>query len=118
MKGLVLLVALLVAPIVAGCIERPIEKEVVVDVVASRYSYAPPNVTARVGDTLVLRIRTTDVTHGLAIEGLHAGVEIPPGEVVELRVKLTSAGEFTIYCTVFCGPGHPQHKGTLTVLPA
>ena len=114
----VALLALLAVPLVAGCVERPVENEVVVDVVASRYAYAPPNITAKVGDTLVLRITSSDVTHGLAIEGLHAGVEIPPGETVELRVKLTSEGVFTLYCTVFCGTGHPQHKGTLTVLAA
>lgn len=112
----VLFLGLLMVPLLAGCAAPDAGKEVVVDVVASRYAYVPANVTAHVGDTLVFRIRSEDVTHGFAIEGIHAGVEIPPGETVEVRVKVTSAGTFTIYCTVFCGTGHPGHKGTLTVL--
>lgn len=117
MKALALL-ALVVVPLFAGCAAPEKGTEVVVDVVASRYRYAPENVTARVGDTLVFRVTSADVTHGFAIEGLHAGVEIPPGETVEVRVKVTSEGSFTIYCTVFCGTGHPAHKATLTVLAA
>lgn len=117
MKAALLLV-LVAVPLLAGCLERPLVKEVVHDVVASRYAYDPPNVTVRVGDVVVFRVSSSDVTHGFAIEGLHSGVEIPPGETVEVRVRVTEAGTFTIYCTVFCGTGHPQHKGSLVVLPA
>lgn len=121
MKALALLVLLAVAGI-AGCAERPpAADEVVVDVLASRYRFEPGTdapIEVAVGTTIVFRLTSSDVTHGFAIEGLHPGVEVLPGETVELRVTVREPGTFTLYCTVFCGPGHPQHKGVLQVTAA
>lgn len=94
------------------------EDVVVVDVETRRYVFEPGstvslNVTE--GSLVLLRIRSTDVTHGFAIIEYGINVEVPPGSVVEVKFRADRAGDFTIYCTVFCGSGHPQHKGVLHV---
>lgn len=111
--GIVLLVALL-----AGCASDTAPADEAIDVDIKRYDYtpgtdAPLNLT--LGDTILLRLHGKDVTHGFAITEYGIQVEIPPGEVVEVRFVADKPGDFTIYCTVFCGTGHPQHKGTLHV---
>ena len=67
------------------------------------------------GSTVVMCVTSTDVTHGFAIDGYRVSEEIPAGQTIAIRFVADRAGDFTIYCTVFCGPGHPQHKGTLHV---
>ena len=121
-RELLALFVLLAAPLLAGCLERPGQPEpIVVEVTTSRYEFDPgtnESIVVPKGTVVVFRIRSLDVTHGFAIEGLHTGVSVPPGEVVEVRVRADQVGTFRIYCTVFCGAGHPEHKGTLVVTEA
>lgn len=89
-----------------------------IDVVTRRYEYVPGtdaalNVT--LGDLVVIRVKSADVTHGFAISEYGIQEEVPAGQEIEVRFRATRAGSFTIYCTVFCGSGHPDHKGTLHV---
>ena len=119
MRPLFLVLVLLAAPFLAGCVGPREEPDaIVIDVEVSRYRFDPGTTESIVvpkGSIVVFRVRSLDVTHGFAVEGLHTGVSIPPGEVVEVRVRADQVGTFRIYCTVFCGAGHPDHKGTLVV---
>lgn len=77
--------------------------------------FADPMITVRKGDTIVLRIKNLDVPHGFAIEEFRINVFTPPSEITEVRFVANEIGRFTFFCTVFCGTGHPNHKGTLIV---
>lgn len=105
----------------AGCASEPPADARALDVDVKRYDYTPGtdtpiNVTQ--GETIILRIHGKDVTHGFSIVDYGVNVEIPPGQTIEVTLKADKAGDFTIFCTVFCGTGHPQHKGTLHVAAA
>jgi len=107
---------LLVIPAFAGCASSPDAKTL--DVAVKRYDYTPGSgepLNLTLGETVVLRLHSTDVTHGFAITEYGIQTEVPPGQVVEVRITPDKGGDFTIYCTVFCGTGHPQHKGVLHV---
>lgn len=89
-----------------------------IPVKTERYTYTPGSAQAinvTQGTRVVLHATSADVTHGFAIEGYGINEEIPAGEVVTIEFVADKPGDFTIYCTVFCGSGHPQHKGTLHV---
>lgn len=108
---------LLGAAILAGCAEPPTDARVI-DVEIGRYAFEPGTsiaINATMGETIVLRLTSTDVTHGFSILEYGVNVEVPPGQVVEVTIRIDKPGDFTIFCTVFCGSGHPQHKGTLHV---
>lgn len=95
------------------------EQRVSYDIVTSRYEYEPgtePALEAPLGSLVTLRVSSADVTHGFAIEGYPVNEEIPAGQSIEIQFRANEAGTFRIYCTVFCGAGHPQHKGTLHVV--
>lgn len=109
-----------IAALMAGCAaqEDTPEEARVIDVEVSRYRFDPGTgfaLNVSRGETVVLRLTSLDVTHGFSILEYGINVEVPPGAVVEVRFTADKAGDFTIYCTVFCGSGHPQHKGTLHV---
>jgi cytochrome c oxidase subunit II len=98
--------------------QKPDDDVTVVDVTVGRYEYAPgsgPSLNVTLGEEVLLRVHSADVTHGFAITEYGINVEVPAGQTVEIRFRADHAGDFTIYCTVFCGSGHPQHKGTLHV---
>ncbi len=78
-----------------------------------RYSYC--SITVYQGQTVVLNLKSSDVPHGFALEGTQIGALIPPESVTTIKFKATEKGEFPYFCTVFCGEGHPNHRGRLIV---
>lgn len=113
------LLALAGAALVAGCLSQTDDAPtVVIDMTVGRYHYTPGSeepISVPAGSNVILRVTSTDVTHGLAIEGIGVQDEIPAGKTVEIRFRAPAAGDYRIYCTVFCGSGHPAHKGVLHV---
>lgn len=77
--------------------------------------FAKTSITVHTGDTVILRIKNLDVPHGFALEEFGVNTVTPPGQVTEAKFVATKEGSFTFFCTVFCGTGHPNHKGTLMV---
>lgn len=77
--------------------------------------FANTTITVHRGDTVILRIRNLDVPHGFALEEFGVNTTTPPGQVTDVKFVANLEGGFTFFCTVFCGTGHPNHKGTLIV---
>lgn len=71
--------------------------------------------TVTKGDTIVLKIKNLDVPHGFGLDEFGTNTVTPPGEITTIKFIASQEGQFTFYCTVFCGTGHPNHKGTLIV---
>lgn len=72
------------------------------------------------GETVTLRFRADDVTHGIAI-GPGSGVDlgaIDPGEVGEVTLTFDHAGTYTYYCTTYCSPDHWRMRGVIQVRDA
>jgi cytochrome c oxidase subunit 2 len=77
--------------------------------------FANTTIIVQKGDTIILRIKDLDVPHGFGLPEFGVNAVTPPGEVTEVTFVASSTGKFTFFCTVFCGSGHPEHKGTLIV---
>ena len=71
--------------------------------------------TVTKGDTIVLKIKNLDVPHGFGLDEFGINTVTPPGEITTIKFTASQEGQFTFYCTVFCGTGHPKHMGTLIV---
>ena len=78
--------------------------------------FADTTIKVHKGDTVVLRITNLDVAHGFGLVEFGVNVVTPPGQITEVKFIASQAGVFTFFCTVFCGTGHPNHKGTLIVV--
>jgi cytochrome c oxidase subunit 2 len=87
----------------------------VVEITAKRFAFTPSQITLRRGETVKLRIRSEDVTHGLFLRPLGIDAEIVPGQVTELVVTPDKAGSFRAICDHFCGAGHGGMKMTVVV---
>lgn len=78
-------------------------------------AFADTTISVKKGDVVTLRIKNLDVTHGFGLDEFGINETTPPGQVTEIKFTANKEGAFTFYCTVFCGTGHPNHKGTLIV---
>ena len=87
------------------------------DVIASQFKFEPATISVAEGDTVRLRLRSADRTHGIGIKAFRVKALIPKvGETVTVEFVADRAGTFDITCSEYCGTGHRAMKGKLIVL--
>ena len=91
----------------------------VFEVVAKRFEFEPSTIEVTEGDRVRLLVRSADGPHGVEIKQLKVKKAVPrakPGDSpVTIEFTASSAGEFPILCSEYCGKGHEDMKGTLIV---
>jgi cytochrome c oxidase subunit 2 len=87
----------------------------VINITAKRFAFEPSSVTLKKGETVTLRVRSEDVTHGLFSRQLKIDATIEPGKTEEITVTPQTAGKFTTICDHFCGSGHGNMAMTFVV---
>ncbi len=107
------LVALLMPLPVTGA--APQERHITV--VAHNFAFEPGIVRVNRGDTLVIDLESTDVVHGLYLDGYGVSTEAEPGQAGQLRLVADRDGAFRFRCNVTCGSLHPFMIGKLVVGP-
>ncbi len=88
-----------------------------IDVTASQFKFEPATISVAEGDTVRLRLRSADRTHGIGIKAFRVKALIPKAsETVTVEFVADRAGTFDITCSEYCGTGHRAMKGKLIVL--
>ena len=91
----------------------------VFEVIARRFEFEPATIEVTEGDRVRLVVRSADGPHGVEIKALKVKKAVPrakPGDApITIEFVATSAGEFPILCSEYCGNGHEDMKGTLVV---
>ncbi len=86
---------------------------------ASNHGFAdfrPAVVRVDVGEDIVIRLTSADVTHGFYVPELGVGpVEVEPGHVTEVALHGREEGVFEYYCTQVCGECHYFMRGKVIV---
>jgi cytochrome c oxidase subunit II len=82
---------------------------------ASQFSYSPSEIKINPGDTVNIQLVSTDVVHGLYIDGYDISVQADPGQTVTLNFVADRSGAFRFRCNITCGAMHPFMIGKLTV---
>ncbi len=114
--GLLIALAALVvafAPLPALGSARPTTRLVRVE--ASQFSYSPSTITVNQGDTVTIQLVSTDVVHGLYVDGYGVSVQADPGQTKSLTFTATRLGSYRFRCNVTCGALHPFMIGKLNV---
>lgn len=79
-----------------------------------RFAWDPKIIRAKEGELVRLVVHNADVKHGLAIPELGVNEDIPEeGAVITFRA--TKKGTFDFFCSVYCGVGHAEMRGSLVV---
>jgi heme/copper-type cytochrome/quinol oxidase subunit 2 len=82
---------------------------------ASRFQYAPGELSVNPGDQVTIELSATDVVHGLSIDGYNLQMTADPGQTTRLTFVADRPGPFRFRCTVTCGNMHPFMIGKLYV---
>ena len=82
---------------------------------ARQYAYSPSEFKVNPGDKVNIQLVSTDVVHGLYVDGYDISIEADPGQTKTLSFVADKQGSFRFRCNVTCGAMHPFMIGKLTV---
>lgn len=82
---------------------------------ASSFKYTPATMRVNAGDHVTIDLVSTDVVHGLYIDGYDVSVTADPGRTASLSFVASRTGMFRLRCSVTCGAMHPFMIGKLHV---
>jgi cytochrome c oxidase subunit II len=112
---LLIVMAGLVVAFVPLPVPSTIHQERTIRIEASQFSYAPSEIQLNPGDIVNIQLVSTDVVHGLYIDGYDISVEADPGQTATLTFIADRSGAFRFRCNITCGAMHPFMIGKLTV---
>ncbi|MFN7991724.1 MAG: cupredoxin domain-containing protein [Candidatus Micrarchaeia archaeon] len=119
-----LLIMILVAGLLLfGCSGAPTKpvngtssgKTVEINMTVKQFGYSPSVINVQKGDHVKLTITSLDVAHGFSLPDFNVNAQIPAGKTAVVEFDADKAGTFEFRCSVFCGSGHGDVKGTLIV---
>lgn len=82
---------------------------------ARQFAYSPSEIKVNPGDTVTIELVSTDVVHGLYIDGYGIAAEADPGQTTTITFVADKPGSFRFRCNVTCGAMHPFMIGKFTV---
>jgi cytochrome c oxidase subunit 2 len=87
-----------------------------IEILAKKFEFDPARVEVAEGEHVRLVVKSGDGVHGIEIKKFKINKKIPRGgDPVTIDFVATSAGEFPILCSEYCGDGHEDMKGMLVV---
>ncbi|MBI3546372.1 MAG: cupredoxin domain-containing protein [Gammaproteobacteria bacterium] len=90
--------------------------EQVIKITSKKFDYTPNRITLKKGVAVVLELTAGDVVMGFNAPDLGARADIIPGKVTRVRIVPNKAGSFVFFCDIFCGSGHEDMSGMITVI--
>jgi heme/copper-type cytochrome/quinol oxidase subunit 2 len=119
MRSYFSLLLFVVAGLVVAFVPLPVQstgpQERTFRIDARQYAYSPSEIHVNPGDTVTFELVSTDVVHGLYVDGYGVSVEADPGQTATLTFTATEPGSFRFRCNVTCGAMHPFMIGKMTV---
>lgn len=87
-----------------------------ITIIAKRFEFSPGRIEVNQGDTVILTLRTDDVTHGFYLDGYGISERIFPGNDTHITFVADKPGKFRMRCSETCGALHPFMVGEFVVL--
>ncbi|MCP4140045.1 MAG: cytochrome c oxidase subunit II [Chloroflexi bacterium] len=82
---------------------------------ASPWRFYPDEVTVPVGSRVTIHVTSADVQHGFKIQDTNVNFMVLPGQESTLTYTFKEVGEYPYICTEYCGVGHQNMYGVITV---
>jgi len=97
-------------------VKDPRSDEQVIQISAKTFEFQPSEITVKKGIPVMLELISVDRHHGFKLSAFQLRADVRPGSVETVRFVPDRTGTFTFLCDVFCGDGHENMSGTLTVI--
>jgi heme/copper-type cytochrome/quinol oxidase subunit 2 len=119
MNSRLLLLFLIVAGLIAAFVPLPVmlssPQQRTFRIEARQFAYSPSELKVNPGDTVIIQLVSTDVVHGLYIDGYGVSMEADPGQTKTVTFTANKPGSFRFRCNVTCGAMHPFMIGKIDV---
>ena len=119
MRSRAILLLLVLAGLVVAFAPLPIQPQPPLArtfrVEASQFAYSLAEISVNPGDTVTIELVSSDVVHGLYVDGYEVSVQADPGQTKTLSFVANKPGSFRMRCNVTCGAMHPFMIGKLNV---
>ncbi len=96
-------------------VQRVVPQHKTFRIEARQFAYSPSEFKVNPGDTVTIQLISTDVVHGLYIDGYGVSVQADPGQTATITFVADKPGSFRFRCNVTCGAMHPFMIGKFTV---
>jgi cytochrome c oxidase subunit 2 len=93
----------------------PAGNERVVEIAVKKFEYIPSEITLKKGEPVRLELTSLDRLHGFDLPDLGVRVDVKPDETATVHLIPTKTGQFVFHCDIFCGDGHEDLQGVVTV---
>lgn len=90
-------------------------QERIVKIVAKRFDFTPSEIHLKKDMAVVLELTTLDVVMGFNAPDFGVRSDILPGATSRVRLTPDKVGAFPFHCDIFCGSGHEDMTGMITV---
>jgi heme/copper-type cytochrome/quinol oxidase subunit 2 len=81
------------------------------------FQFSPAEISLNLGDQVTVELVSTDVVHGLSLDGYDFELTADPGQTAVGTFTADKAGVYHFRCLVPCGNLHPFMIGKLQVGP-
>ena len=119
MNSRFILLLLVMAGLVVAFVPLPVQpitpQERTFRIDARQFAYSHSELKVNAGDKVTFQLVSTDVVHGLYVDGYDVSVEADPGQTATLTFVADKPGSFRFRCNVTCGAMHPFMIGKLDV---
>lgn len=114
-SGAIAVLALAAVQVARTAVPDPNVEPRVIRIVAKKFVYTPREFVLKKGQPVVFELSTQDFGHGLKVPDLDFRADFVPDQLTTVPLTPRKTGKFEILCDNFCGSGHEEMDGTLTV---
>ena len=79
------------------------------------WEFSPETITVKKGEELEIVLEGVSGDHGFGVPKLGINVPLEEGETKTVAIPTDKAGTFHFLCTVPCGSGHSDMRGTIVI---
>ena len=87
----------------------------IVAVSVESFKFSPATLSLKKGEKVSVRLTGVSGNHGFAVPELGINTAISEGKTVDVSIPTEKTGTFTFFCSIPCGSGHRDMKGTITI---
>lgn len=83
--------------------------------IGAAWSFTPREIRVPAGAEVTFIATTTDVIHGVHVEGTRVNFMLIPGQIAKVTSTFREPGEHLMICHEYCGAGHHLMYGRVIV---
>lgn len=87
----------------------------VVHVTSENWKFTPNVIRVKKGENVTLSLQGVSGLHGFAVHDIGINVPVAQGKTVSIKLPTDKAGSFGLRCSIPCGQGHLDMRGTIVI---